>query len=111
MLDQEFIQNCKLAVSDYNVSSFLEIHIFILKPIVCSIINFRYSRDRYIRPQAKDTFLKDRERVDGISTLEIEFTELEELAIDTIQRRISQSMLPVNRRRNRQRDQMNTYFN
>ena len=75
------------------------------------MINFRYSRDRYIRPLAKDIFLKDRERIDSISTLEIEFSELEQLAIDTIQRRISQSMLPVNRRRNRQRDQMNTYYN
>ena len=60
----------------------------------------RYSRDRYIRPYEKNTFLREMEDVNLI-TFEAEFSELEQLAVDTIQRRVSHSMLPINRKRNR----------
>ena len=60
----------------------------------------RYSRDKYIRPYEKTTFLREMEDVNLI-TFEAEFSELEQLAVDTIQRRVSHSMLPINRKRNR----------
>jgi len=59
-----------------------------------------YAKDRYIRPYDKNTFLKEL----NLSDIENEFTELEQLASDTIQRRINQSKIPVNRRRNRYQD-------
>ena len=37
----------------------------------------------------------------NLITFEAEFSELEQLAVDTIQRRVSHSMLPINRKRNR----------
>ena len=64
-----------------------------------------YSRDKYIRPYDKLTFIDELEmNVVHELTFDIEFSELEQLAADTIQRRISHSTLPVNRRRNRYQD-------
>lgn len=64
-----------------------------------------YSRDKYIRPYDKATFLQELEmNVVHDLTFDIEFNELEQLASDTIQRRTTQSAIPVNRRRNRYQD-------
>lgn len=64
-----------------------------------------YSRDKYVRPYDKATFIQELEmNVVHDLTFDIEFSELEQLAEDTIQRRISQSTVPVNRRRNRYQD-------
>lgn len=64
-----------------------------------------YSRDKYVRPYDKSTFVQELEKnVISDLTFDIEFSELEQLADDTIQRRISYSTLPVNRRRNRYQD-------
>ena len=65
-----------------------------------TLFAYRYAKDRFIRPYDKNTFLKEL----NLSDIENEFAELEHLASDTIQRRINQSKIPVNRRRNRYQD-------
>ena len=70
-----------------------------------------YSRDKYVRPYDKSSLLyqleKDLDHLEG--SFQDEFSDLEKLAEDTIQRRTSQSALLVNRRRNRYQD-IGMYF-
>jgi len=64
-----------------------------------------YSRDKYVRPYDKSTFVQELENnLMHDLAFDLEFSELEQLADDTIQRRMSFSTLPVNRRRNRYQD-------
>jgi hypothetical protein len=63
-----------------------------------------YSRDRYVRPYLKATYLTELESSLNDFDFEEEFADLEQLAVDTIQRRLSYSNLPVNRCRNRYQD-------
>lgn len=67
-----------------------------------------YSRDRYMRPYDKANLAHEMEVYFGAANegqhFETEFSELEQLAVDTIQRRLSQSALAANRRRNRYQD-------
>ncbi len=71
-----------------------------------------YSRDKYVRPYDKSSFVheleKDLDHLEG--SFQDEFSDLEKLAEDTIQRRTSQSALLVNRRRNRYQD-IGKFFN
>lgn len=73
-----------------------------------------YPRDKYVRPYGKEDFVhlfqpyfegtnsEDSEK--PIAFLAAEFSELEQLAVDTIQRRVTCASPPVNRRRNRYQD-------
>ena len=65
-----------------------------------------YSRDKYVRPYDKATFVHDLQKdFESLETsFEDEFSDLEKLANDCIQRRTSQSSLAQNRRRNRYQD-------
>lgn len=64
-----------------------------------------YSKDKYVRPYDKSTFMNEMEmNVIHELSFDIEFSELVQLAVDTIQRKITFATLPLNRRRNRYQD-------
>ena len=63
-----------------------------------------YPRDKYVRPFDKANFVADLDGKLSTMNFQVEFDELEQLAVDTIQRKLTVSTEFVNRKRNRYQD-------